>query len=838
MNLENLRNLKEIHQNPQGFTNLLSPPPPPLHPPSSSFPASLSLPSFPPTHPPYGFLPSYPFPTSTAAPAVASSLNKKINKEGRSQLLTPNYPPSSSSSSSTTTSSQPNFNFNFNSSNSLTPQPLALLRQAGRVKTSSQNILFNNNDGNGNSIDENNNGGRLGTLASVAVALAAATAAAAATNSTTGGMTIIGNNRDLKSTSEDRGSKTTKTITSSTTTTAIASATTAPNGRFPLPSQNPSPSSYYHTDNSQSDIFPKTHATATAARASFSYYPPSRLSNELPRPTPNTNEIKAHSLFPMEGVSGRRDEGGNEEREEKRGRIVDLQQHHHQFPISSDPEGLYSHFIRLTKPSKKGQSRFRCVTCGHEFESSGRKRPIQHIIGYSFKPGLMKSVKTCLKPFQPLKDNLMKMFPLPSENNMVSKKRWIHMNNDNAFPSSSNNNIIFSIISSSKSDNQNINSNNVSSNDPPTKKRGREEHLRSSSPSPPSPVSHFPTLRSRSPSPVVNPVLARSATPPASPPSPRSLHSSPLPNEVLSQPPPIKTIVSDENDEDEEKRINPEGSPSSPLLPSMTSQKDLVVALEKDKNPEISQPKPVLTQPSFKPPSFSHSFPVPVPVPTHQNSMSEFKYSAEGNHEDLHIWKKRIISSEEFPKDNFSNNEKLRSHPRPTYLPPSLMSHSSMIPPVSPHLANCGYRYPYGYAPSCPVPGLNFPFSQKHEVPLPFEPTILVQPRNALLHSASTNIVGRNLPPSNTRTPQNSEKSEAAQEILRVFANSKILSFMKTYNLPLQALDDPNLQEFMKIIRVTDSEYLPNSELIIEDLASAISSSTAPSLHGDEKLFP
>lgn len=80
--------------------------------------------------------------------------------------------------------------------------------------------------------------------------------------------------------------------------------------------------------------------------------------------------------------------------------------------ISSDPEKVHSHFVPVnSKKSPKGSRRIRCVTCGYEFENSGRVRPTQHLIGYPFKEGMVKRVQTCPTPYLPLKENLQKLFP-------------------------------------------------------------------------------------------------------------------------------------------------------------------------------------------------------------------------------------------------------------------------------------------------------------------------------------------------------------------------------------------------------------------------------------------
>jgi hypothetical protein len=78
--------------------------------------------------------------------------------------------------------------------------------------------------------------------------------------------------------------------------------------------------------------------------------------------------------------------------------------------VSEDPKYFASHFIRLTKPNKKGQTRYRCVMCQHEFTCSGRKRRIQHILGKDYCIGKERNVSPCENPFLPLKENLLKMY--------------------------------------------------------------------------------------------------------------------------------------------------------------------------------------------------------------------------------------------------------------------------------------------------------------------------------------------------------------------------------------------------------------------------------------------
>jgi hypothetical protein len=79
--------------------------------------------------------------------------------------------------------------------------------------------------------------------------------------------------------------------------------------------------------------------------------------------------------------------------------------------ISPNANEVHTHFARVSSSGKKGQTRYRCLTCGHSFECSGRKRLIQHIIGYSHIKTQYKTVRSCTRPNLPLQQNLMKLFP-------------------------------------------------------------------------------------------------------------------------------------------------------------------------------------------------------------------------------------------------------------------------------------------------------------------------------------------------------------------------------------------------------------------------------------------
>ena len=75
--------------------------------------------------------------------------------------------------------------------------------------------------------------------------------------------------------------------------------------------------------------------------------------------------------------------------------------------ISNDPSQVGSHFIQLRDRNKKGQTRFRCKTCGHEFTCSGKKRLIQHIIGKEYLIGKQRNISPCENPYLPLKEALL-----------------------------------------------------------------------------------------------------------------------------------------------------------------------------------------------------------------------------------------------------------------------------------------------------------------------------------------------------------------------------------------------------------------------------------------------
>jgi hypothetical protein len=66
-----------------------------------------------------------------------------------------------------------------------------------------------------------------------------------------------------------------------------------------------------------------------------------------------------------------------------------------------------SHVTVLDKPDKKGKTRYCCVTCGHQFTCSGRRRIIQHIIGRDYCLGKERNIVPCPKPLGHLKEALL-----------------------------------------------------------------------------------------------------------------------------------------------------------------------------------------------------------------------------------------------------------------------------------------------------------------------------------------------------------------------------------------------------------------------------------------------
>lgn len=75
--------------------------------------------------------------------------------------------------------------------------------------------------------------------------------------------------------------------------------------------------------------------------------------------------------------------------------------------ISSDPNDVKSHFFLINQPSRHGQARYRCRTCRHEFECSGRSRLIHHVTGMNPDGTPVKHVRSCPSPFPPLREALI-----------------------------------------------------------------------------------------------------------------------------------------------------------------------------------------------------------------------------------------------------------------------------------------------------------------------------------------------------------------------------------------------------------------------------------------------
>jgi hypothetical protein len=77
--------------------------------------------------------------------------------------------------------------------------------------------------------------------------------------------------------------------------------------------------------------------------------------------------------------------------------------------ISNNAEKFHSHFIKMRSPNRKGQTRYKCNTCGHEFECTGKLRLIQHILGAAYSGNQSKNVRSCPSPYLPLKEALYKI---------------------------------------------------------------------------------------------------------------------------------------------------------------------------------------------------------------------------------------------------------------------------------------------------------------------------------------------------------------------------------------------------------------------------------------------
>lgn len=78
--------------------------------------------------------------------------------------------------------------------------------------------------------------------------------------------------------------------------------------------------------------------------------------------------------------------------------------------ISSDPRLFDTHFIQLTKRKIKGQAKYQCRMCMHEFTCCGKRRRLQHILGDDLVLGKTKNVINCRTPYLPLKHALIQTY--------------------------------------------------------------------------------------------------------------------------------------------------------------------------------------------------------------------------------------------------------------------------------------------------------------------------------------------------------------------------------------------------------------------------------------------
>ncbi len=78
--------------------------------------------------------------------------------------------------------------------------------------------------------------------------------------------------------------------------------------------------------------------------------------------------------------------------------------------ISSNPKDVKTHFtvVQVSKPMR-GQTRYRCLRCQHEFECCGLGRLVQHITGTRPTPTKTRDVKACPNPYRPLRDSLLEV---------------------------------------------------------------------------------------------------------------------------------------------------------------------------------------------------------------------------------------------------------------------------------------------------------------------------------------------------------------------------------------------------------------------------------------------
>lgn len=71
--------------------------------------------------------------------------------------------------------------------------------------------------------------------------------------------------------------------------------------------------------------------------------------------------------------------------------------------ISAEPKSIKTHFTVVNIPNRRGQARYRCLRCNHEFECSGRSRLIHHVAGVSPSGSQIKHVRACSNPYEPLR---------------------------------------------------------------------------------------------------------------------------------------------------------------------------------------------------------------------------------------------------------------------------------------------------------------------------------------------------------------------------------------------------------------------------------------------------
>lgn len=78
--------------------------------------------------------------------------------------------------------------------------------------------------------------------------------------------------------------------------------------------------------------------------------------------------------------------------------------------ISADPKDVKTHFtvVQVSKPSR-GQTRYQCLRCNHEFECCGLGRLIQHVTGVRPLQSKTRDVRPCTNPYHPLRLNLLEV---------------------------------------------------------------------------------------------------------------------------------------------------------------------------------------------------------------------------------------------------------------------------------------------------------------------------------------------------------------------------------------------------------------------------------------------